>query len=46
MFEERTKVEQMMENSEVPTDILTSNKMLELWKEKQADRAGIRQDDM
>jgi hypothetical protein len=45
LFEERTRVEQMLENSEVPTDIITSNKMLELWTEKQADRAGIRQDD-
>ena len=34
-----------MENKEPVTDIPTSNKLFELWLEKQADRPGIRQDD-
>lgn len=32
----------MYENGEKPTDIPTANKLFDLWKEKQADRPGIR----
>ena len=45
MLEERERLESMYESGEVPTDIPTANKLFELWKEKQADRPGIRQDD-
>ena len=44
-FEERERIETMYENKEVPTDIPTSNKLYELWLEKQKDRPGLRQDD-
>ena len=42
MLEERERLESMLENKEVPTDIRTSNKLFDLWKEKQSDRPGIR----
>lgn len=45
MFEEKTRLEGILENKEPVTDIPTSNKLFELWLEKQADRPGIRQDD-
>lgn len=45
MFAEKTRLENIMENKEPVTDIPTSNKLFELWLEKQADRPGIRQDD-
>lgn len=45
MFEERTRLENIMENKEPVYDIPTSNKLFELWLEKQSDRPGIRQDD-
>ena len=44
-LEERERLETMLENGEDPTDIPTMNKLFDLWKEKQADRPGIRQDD-
>ena len=43
MLEERQRLESMLENKEVPTDIPTSNKLFELWKEKMSDRPGVRQ---
>ena len=45
MFEERSRLENIMENKEPVYDIPTSNKLFELWLEKQGDRPGIRQDD-
>ena len=45
MLEERERLEEMLENKEAPTDIPTANRLFDLWKEKQADRPGIRQDD-
>lgn len=42
MFEEKTRLERMMENKERVTDIPTSNKLFELWLEKQGDRPGLR----
>ena len=45
MFEEKERLEKMYESGEKPTDIPTSNKLYEMWLEKQADRPGIRQDD-
>lgn len=45
MFEEKTRLERMMENKERVTDIPTSNKLFELWLEKQGDRPGLRKDD-
>lgn len=45
MFEEKTRLEEILENKEAVTDIPTSNKLFELWLEKQGDRPGIRQDD-
>lgn len=44
-LEERERLETMFENGERPTDIPTANKLFDLWKEKQSDRPGIRQDD-
>ena len=35
----------MLEDKEMPTDIPTSNKLYELWLEKQRDRPNIRRDD-
>ena len=34
MFEEKTRLERMLENKERVTDIPTSNKLFELWLEK------------
>ena len=45
MFEEKTRLENILENKEPVTDIPTSNKLFELWLEQQGDRPGIRQDD-
>ena len=42
MFEERTRLENILENKEPVYDIPTSNKVFELWLEKQGDRQGIR----
>ena len=45
LFEERERIEKKMENKEEPESIPESNKMFELWLEKQGDRPGLRQDD-
>lgn len=45
MFEERTRLEEILENNTPVRDIPTSNKLFELWLEKQGDRAGIYQND-
>ena len=45
MFEERERLEQMLETGEVPTDIPTSNKLFDLWKEKMADTPGAHRND-
>jgi len=44
-FEERERIEKMLERGEVASDIPTSNKMYELWLEKLGDKPGLRQDD-
>ena len=44
-FEEKTRLESILENKETVSDIPTSNKLFELWLEQQGDRSGLRQDD-
>ena len=45
MFAERQRIEDMYNNGEVADDIRTSNLLFDYYKEQQADRPGIRQDD-
>jgi hypothetical protein len=45
MSAERARLEEMLENKTPVRDIPTSNKLFELWLEKQGDRPGVRQDD-
>ena len=45
MFAERTRIEEMYSNKDKPTDIVTSNKLFDYYKEVNADRPGIRRDD-
>ncbi len=44
-FEEREHLEIKLANKERPDNIPESNKMYDLWLEKQGDRPGVRQDD-